>query len=151
MTALWKTRSAVFRNPLAVLAVGFAGLLALGLFGRGEVPSPDDQSGTVGVNDPAWLTSREQLPGPDPDRIEYDVERRTLNFYELSGQDRWLVQLPDEAAGKPVGPQHKLPEGVDLRRTLVSYARPGVKVSGAVTVAAIEAGRTTQTSLALNH
>lgn len=153
MTPLRTTRPVLFRDPLAVLAVGVAGLLALGLFGCGPVPPPppDDPAGTVGSNDPAWLTSRERLPSPDADRIEYDAERRTLHFYELPGRDRWLVQLPNEETGKPVGPQHKLPEGVDLKNTLVYYARPGVKVSSTITVAAIEAGRRTLTSLALHR
>ena len=52
-----------------------------------------------------------------------------------------------ERFGTPVGPLFKLPDGTDTSRTLVFYARPGVKVSDAVTVAAIEAGRRPHTSL----
>jgi hypothetical protein len=102
------------------------------------------------MNDPAWLTSREKLPAPHLDRLDYDAEKRTLALYDLSGRDQWMVKLPDEIAGRPVGSSYQLPEGADTSRTLVYYARPGVKVSAPVTVAAIEAGRRPHTSLAFN-
>jgi hypothetical protein len=95
------------------------------------------------------LTSREKLPPPDPDRIDYDSKNRILKLYDLQGQDRWMVQLPNEQFGRQVSPDHQLPEGVDTKHTLVYYVRPGVKVSTPVTVAEIS-GRT-DTSMALNH
>jgi len=129
------------------------GVVALGVFGCGSPSPPANESpaqaATVpGVNDPNWLTSREKLPAPDLDRLDYDAQRRTLALYELPGRDRWMVQLPDELTGNPVGPLFKLPEGVDTSRTLVFYFRPGVKVSAPVTVAAIEAGRRPHSSIA---
>jgi hypothetical protein len=101
---------------------------------------------TLGANDPDWLTSREKLPPPDSDRIEYDAQKRTLSLYDLPGRDRWMVQLPDESVGRLVGPQHRLPEGVDTAHTLVYYARAGSKTSAPVTVAEIEAGKAAHSS-----
>ncbi|HSQ57147.1 MAG TPA: hypothetical protein VLM40_15595, partial [Gemmata sp.] len=98
--------------------------------------------------DPAWLTSRQELPAPSPDRLDYDPEKRTLTFYDLPGHDRWMVRLPDELSGRAVGPQHRLPDGVDTRYTFVYYARAGEKISAPVTVAAIEACRSGHTSFA---
>jgi hypothetical protein len=97
------------------------------------------------------LTSREKLPAPNLDRLDYDAQKRTLALYDLSGRDQWMVQLPNEAFGHPIGPTHRLPEGVDTSRTLIYYSRPGVKVSAPVTVAAIEAGRRDHSSLAFNR
>jgi len=154
MTALRTTRPAVPR-PARLRRRGWGVFLAaFGVFGCGTAsPPPNDlaptATATPGVNDPNWLTSREKLPAPDTDRIEYDARTRTLTFTDLPGRDRWMVQLPDEPRGRPVGPQHRLPEGVDTARTLVYYTRPGVKASEPVTVAAIEAGRAAHTSLAL--
>lgn len=128
---------------------------ALGLFGCGS-PSPPSHdlqpAATIspGANDPPWLTSRGGLPAPDAERIEYDSHERLLTFHELPGGDRWMVQLPDEEDGRFVGPLHQLPEGVDTKRILVYYARPGVKVSAPITVAQIEAARAPHTSLLLN-
>lgn len=128
-------------------------LAALSMFGCGTAtPPPNDATplatSSPGANDPSWLTSRDKLPAPDTDRIEYDAQKRTLTLYDLPGRDRWMVQLPDEASGHPVGPQHRLPDGVDTSRTLVYYARPGVKVSATVTIARIEAGRGPHASFA---
>jgi hypothetical protein len=88
------------------------------------------------------------LPAPDTDRIEYNPRDRLLTFHSLPAGDRWMVQLPDEPNAHYVGPLHRLPEGVDTSRTLVYYARPGVKVSAPVTVAQIEAGRLPHSSQA---
>jgi hypothetical protein len=131
------------------------GVASLGVFGCGTAAPPPGElaphqtSSAPGTNDPAWLTSREKLPAPDLNLVEYDAYERTLAFAELPGQDRWMVQLPGERAGRPVGPRHRLPEGVDKERTLVYYARAGVKVSAAVTVKAIEDGRVPHTSVAV--
>jgi hypothetical protein len=128
-------------------------LAAFGMFGCGTAAPPASDvaaaTSSPGANDPSWLTSREKLPAPDTDRIEYDAQKRTLIFYDLPGRDRWMVQLPDEPRGQLVGPHHRLPEGVDTNRVLVYYARPGVKVSAAVTVAQIEAGRGPHSSVAI--
>ena len=154
MTALRTTCSA---ESWPAFRVWVLSLATFGVFGGGTAAPPDNDpppATTVSVpgsNDPTWLTSRQELPAPDLDRIEYDAQKRTLTLYDLSGRDRWMVRLPDEQRGRPVGPQHRLPEGIDPTRTLVYYARPGVKVSAPVTVAQIEAGRTAHTSLALNR
>jgi hypothetical protein len=117
-------------------------------------PTNDQHAPTVntpGTHDPAWLTSREKLPAPDLDRLNYDPEKRTLSLYELPGRDRWMVQLPNEAYGHLIGPTHRLPEGVDKNHTLIYYTRPGVKASASVTVAAIEAGGQPHSSLAIHN
>ncbi len=156
MTALRMTRPARLWPARRVRAWAL-GLAALGVFGCGTAspptddPSPQGVASTLGVNDPAWLTSRGRLPAPDPDRIEYDAQKRMLTLYDRPGQDRWMVRLPDEQFGQLVGPQHRLPVGVDTQQVLVYYVRPGVKVSAPVTVAVIEAGRAAPNSLALNR
>lgn len=138
----------------SLLRLGAGVVVAVGLYGCGSSFSPpsDSSSGSSepipGANDPNWLTSREKLPPPDTDRIEYDPEKRTLFLYDLPNHDNWVVQLPDESAGRMVGPQHRLPEGTDTTKTLVYYARAGVKVSHPVTVAQIEAGRLAHGSMA---
>jgi hypothetical protein len=104
-----------------------------------------------GSNDPSWLTSREKFPPPGTDRIEYDAKNRMLILYDLPGRDNWMVQLPDEMAGRLVGPQYRLPEGIDTTRTLVYFSRAGMKVSASVTVSQIEAGRLSHTSLAIDR
>jgi hypothetical protein len=136
--------------------MGLGLLTAFGLFGCGSATPPDSDSGPnaaaapmPGTNDPSWLTSREKMPPPDTDRIEYDAENLTLTFYGLPAQDTWIVQLPNEKFGRPEGSQHHLPKGVDTSRTLVYYNRAGMKMSAPVTVAQIEAGRTRHTSLAI--
>lgn len=156
MTAL-RTTGAERPRRAPALRAGVTGALVLGVFGCGTPSPPPPPHGqqpaaaTLGANDPAWLTSREKLPAPDLDRLDYDSEKRTLGLYDLPGRDQWMVQLPNETAGHLIGPSHRLPEGIDTGRTLVYYARPGVKSSAAVTVASIEAGRRPHTSLALNR
>lgn len=148
-----------YRMPRNVLlGVAAIAIVAVCLYGRGTSPAPitedaaDAESAPMpGTHDPSWLTSRAELPPPDPDRIEYDAKNSTLNLYHLPNRDNWMVQLPDEPIGRLVGPQHRLPEGVDTSRTLVYYARAGVKFSAPVTVAQIEAGRMAHTSLSIGH
>jgi hypothetical protein len=152
MTALRTTEPTVPRKTRTITYAWIVVVLGFGCVGCGHSAPPANDSGstaTVGINDPAWLTSREKLPPPDPDRIDYDSKKRILRLYDLQGQDRWMVQLPNEQFGRQVGPEHQLPEGVDTKYTLVYYVRPGVKVSTPVTVAEIS-GRT-DVSLALNH
>lgn len=145
MAALGTTRSMLPRTS------GWSGWLAVALIapsflgcGGGSAPDPESAPGAsppaLGVSDPNWLTSRTLLPPPDTDRIEYDSQQRVLTFYELPGRDLWMVQLPAEL-GRPVGPRHRLPEGVDPADIRVYYCRPGAKVSAAVTVAQIQAVR----------
>ncbi|MBA4067475.1 MAG: hypothetical protein C0501_27955 [Isosphaera sp.] len=152
MTALRTTRPTIPRSA----RVWAAGLCALGLFGCGTdappaAPAPPAAAGVPGTNDPAWLTSRSELPAPDLNLVDYDPSNRTLTFADPPGRDRWMVRLPDDRSARPAGPRHRLPEGTDTRRTEVFLARPGVKVSAPVTVAAIEACRRPHTSLAVNR
>jgi hypothetical protein len=136
-----------------LFAACVAGLVALCIPGCDAAPLPPDDPfspavAAPGSGDPAWLTSREALPAPNPDRLDYDPQKRRLTFYELPGNERWMVQLPAERTGRAVGPHHRLPEGVDTRHTFVYYVRAGEKVSAPVTVATIEACRTGHTSFA---
>lgn len=154
MTALRITQS-IIPKPIRPRMVAYGLLAACGLFGCGTATPPTDDphpAATVspGTNDPVWLTSRNRLPAPDTDRVEYNPRERLLTFHSLPAGDRWMVQLPDEENARFVGPMHQLPEGVDTSRTLVYFARPGAKVSAPVTVAQIEAGRAPHTSLARN-
>ena len=147
MTAHRTARPALAR-PLAIVCL--AALAAAGC-GTGEPPDAAQPSPAVqdhGSSDPSWLTSRQELPPPNPDRLDYDPQERTLTLYDLPGPDRWMVQLPDEARGRAVGLHHRLPDGVDTRSTLVYYVRVGEKVSAPVSVADIEACRPGPTSFA---
>jgi hypothetical protein len=154
MTALRITRPALPQSNRATACV-YGLLAAFGLFGCGTASPPADDpapaaTASPGTDDPIWLSSRGSLPAPDTDRIEYDTQNRLLKFHDLPSGDRWMVQLPDEANARFVGPVHRLPEGVDTSRTLVYYARPGAKASTPVSVAQIEAGRLPHTSQARN-
>jgi hypothetical protein len=71
------------------------------------------------------------------DRINYDARMRTLTFYELPGNTRWLVRLPGESTGRPVPAQLRIPD-VDLKAVMVSYARPGFNPSVEVSVKQIQ-------------
>jgi hypothetical protein len=154
MTPLRTTRRIVPRLTRTALWMCLS-VGALGLVGCGSAAVPEDTSAlpatvSPGANDPIWLSSRGSLPAPDTERIEYDAHKRLLTLHELPGNNRWMVQLPDEENGRFVGPMHVLPEGVDTARTLVYYARPGFKASAPVTVAQIESGRMPHTSQVRN-
>lgn len=157
MTALRTTRPAESRPRHSIRTAWVVSWAVLGVFGcETALPPPTDPPtgnppATVGANDPNWLTSRPRLPPPDPERIDYDAQKRELSFYELPGRDHWMVQLPDESVGRPVGPRHRLPEGVDPANVLVYYTRPGAKASASVTVAQIEAVRAAHSSLVRNE
>jgi len=143
MTALRTTTDR--RRPARVLAVlccaGLAGLAGCGsghdgaASGAGGQPKPVEQ-----------IAAGPLLPAPDPDRIEYNAETRTLTFYELPESGRWMIKLPGHAHAIPAGPEHKFPVGIDPDRTLVHYARPGGQQSRAVTLRAIQDRQTVYVS-----
>jgi hypothetical protein len=148
MNALWTTKSIKKRPIRAISRMVLWGIVACGLYGCGTATPPENESAPTssapsvpGSNDPSWLTSREKLPPPDTDRIEYDPKERTLILYDLPARDNWMVQLPDGQIGHQIGQQYQLPEGVDLTRTYVYYSRAGMKISLPVSVSKIEASR----------
>lgn len=144
MFALWRTNPTGTRPSAGLVRTGAGIVAALALYGCGaHTPPPSDPAAAVNpaTAEPNWLTSREFLPAPDTDRIQYEAEIRTLYLYDLPARDYWMVQLPGEPAGRLVAPHHRLPEGVDIAKTFVYYARAGVKLSEPVSVAQIEAGR----------
>lgn len=154
MNALRTTKTTAVHSSRTLVRVWVGIAVACCLYGCGTDSSPSNESSTgavpstmPGANDPNWLTSREQLPPPDTDRIEYDADKRTLILYDLPNRDNWMVQLPDEATGRLVSSIHRLPEGVDTSHTYVYYARAGSKVSAPVSVAQIAAGHIGHTSL----
>ena len=153
MTASPNARPSPAPRERRRLAAGLVGLAALCVPGCGATSlPPDDPSSpaltTPGASDPNWLTSREMLPAPNPDRLDYDPQKRRLSFYDLPAGERWVVHLPGERTGRAVGPHHRLPEGVDTRYVFVYYVRVGDKASFPVSVATIEACRTGHTSFA---
>lgn len=81
------------------------------------------------------------LPPPATDRIEYNSQTRTLTFYDLPQSSRWMVQRPDAKMPDPVGPDLRLPEGLDPDNTFVFYRREGGQQSRSVSVADIQAAR----------
>jgi cholesterol transport system auxiliary component len=137
MTALWTTRPN-HASPLTRAAwVGFAVALPLGLLGCGAAAPPSGEQPPhpdVGTYDPAWVPNRPSLPPPSTDKIDYHEDTRTLTFYTLPGNDRWMVQLPGEGQGRPVGREHRLPADVEPSEVSVYYVRPGLKPSSSVTV-----------------
>lgn len=154
MLALWTTRptGTACRGAWARRA-RLAALLAfpVALFGCGSATPPGAEPSPhaiTGTNDPAWVTSRAQLPPPDADRINFDEHTRTLTLYDLPGNDRWMVQLPGETVGRPASAQHRVPRDTDLSEVMVYYARPGVKPSTAVSVKRIRDSGHAHSSLA---
>jgi hypothetical protein len=125
----------------ALAAVGFAGC------GTPTPPGPEPSPHAVGSNDPAWITSRPELPPPETDEINYDARTRTLTLYDLPRNGRWEVQLPGESAGRPVPPQHRLPD-VDMSEVYVYYTQSGQKSSGSVSVKQIQESGNPHVSLA---
>jgi hypothetical protein len=138
MSALRKTRPGE-RSPRRLWWLGVALLIPVGLFGCGSAtppgPEPDDHA--VGANDPAWIVSRPALPPPDADLIKYDERTRTLTMDKLPGNDRWMVRLPGEDVGRPVGTKYRVPDA-DPAEVMVYYARPGLRPSAAVSVKQIQ-------------
>ncbi|MBM3982027.1 MAG: hypothetical protein FJ304_17545 [Planctomycetes bacterium] len=127
MNGLRTTRRAIYTARAGATA------LFVGLLGCGTPTPPGPQPQTVGSADPAWITIRPALPSPNLDRLAYDARTRTLTLYDLTGNDRWEVQLPGETVGHPVAGQHRLPD-VDPAQVYVYYSRPGVRPSVPVTV-----------------
>jgi len=116
-----------------VLAFGLCAVLC-GVTGCGEQRadnSPDPHPYRANMTTP--------LPPPATDKIEYDDKTRTLTFYDLHGPGRWMVQVG--GAMYPVGPDHRLPEGVNPDETYVCYTRPGGQTSGHVSLRQIQAAR----------
>lgn len=138
MTALRRTRPGE-SSPRRTWARLVVVLLPVGLFGCGSAtpPGPDPSPHATGSNDPAWIVNRPALPPPDVDRINYDERTRTLTLYDLPGNDRWVVRLPGDGVGRPVGSQYRVPD-VDPAGVMVCYTRPGVKPSVAVSVKQIQ-------------
>jgi hypothetical protein len=124
-----------------VLPVGFYGC------GAPTPPGPPPDPHALGTYDPAWMPGRHELPPPDAERINYDTRTRTLTLYDLPRNDRWEVRLPGDAVGRPVPPQHRLPD-VDMSEVYVYYTRPGVKSSSAVSVKTILESGNAHVSLA---
>jgi hypothetical protein len=97
------------------------------------------------TNTPAPATyrgtpDRAALPPPDPAKIVFEPKSGTLRFPTLA-QGKWMVQLPGEKSGKPVGAELNLPPEVDPDRTLVYYSHPGGKHSSPVSLKQIRDSR----------
>lgn len=138
MTALRRTEPGG-RSNRRRWARAVALLLPVALAGCGTAapPGPEPSPHAVGSNDPAWITNRPALPPPDADRINFDERTRTLTLYDLPGNDRWLVRLPGQEAGRPVSSRHRIPD-VDPAEVLVYYTRPGLKPSVPVSLKQIQ-------------
>jgi hypothetical protein len=147
MNTLWMTRLSD-RGPREKWMFVAAVLIPVGLCSCGTPTPPGSEPSphAVGANDPAWITHRPALPAPDTDRINYDANTRTLTLYDLPRNERWLVQLPGESIGRPVPPQHKLPD-VDMAEVHVYYTRPGQRPSASVSVKQIQDSGSTHISL----
>ena len=159
MTALRMTRPDTDRQPpprargrwrdsVRVLAVvGGAALAGLtGLTGCGSGHDGPANAGGAHPKPVEQLTAGPLLPAPDPDRIEYNAETRTLTFYELPESGRWMIQRPGDPYPVPTGPEHRVPAGMDPNHVHIGYARPGGQQSRTVTLRAIQEGRTIHTS-----
>lgn len=139
MSALWITRLRD-RGPRNIWRLFAVVLVPVGLCSCGTPtppPGAEQSSHAVGANDPPWMVNRPVLPAPEADRINYDARTRTLTLYDLPENERWLVQLPGENAGRPVPPQHRLPD-VNMAEVRVYYTRPGRRPSASVSVKQIQ-------------
>lgn len=151
MTALRMTRPDTGRQPprsrgrwrgsVRVLAV-LGGVALAGLTGCGSGPDGAANGGTAHPKPVEQLTAGPLLPAPDPDRIEYNAETRTLTFYELPEAGWWMIQRPSDPYPIPTGPEHKLPVGIDPDRTHIHYMRPGGRQSRTIPLRAVQDGRT---------
>lgn len=142
-TTRWSA-AASRRSVRSALIVGTAlGLIASAGCGKQAAPenaaAPEQES----VVNPAAA----ELPPPATDRIEYDSRTRTLTFYDLPESARWMVRKPHSLLADSVGPDHRLPEGIDPEHTFVFYRRPGGQQSRAVSLAQIQAARQMHDSL----
>lgn len=86
------------------------------------------------------------LPAPDPERIEYNPDTRTLSFYELPEAGRWMIHRSGDPAAVPAGPEHRLPDAASIDKSYVYYVRPGGQSSRTVTVRTIQDSRTVYAS-----
>jgi hypothetical protein len=132
------------RPARGALIVGLAfGLMAS--VGCGNQAGPEDAAAVEqeAVINPAAA----ELPPPATDRIDYDSRTRTLTFYDLPESARWMVRKPHTLLADSVGPDHRLPEGIDPEHTFVFYRRPGGQQSRAVSLAQIQAARQMHDSL----
>ena len=131
-----------------------AGTLALSLLlaGCGAPIAPIDgqaPSSGVGTDDPAWVALRTNLPAPNADRITYDEHSRMLTLYDLPGNDRWMIQMPGDEVAQPAASPQRIPTDAKLSHVTVSYVRPGMKPSVAISVQQIRDTGRAHNSLAL--
>ena len=127
-------------SPRALAAIGCVALAGLTGCGSGHDGAA---SGAGGQPRPLeQIAAGPPLPAPDPERIEYNADSRTLTFYELPESGRWMVKRPGDPYPVQAGPEHKLPVGADPDRTYVYYTRPGGQQSQILTLRAIQDGRT---------
>ena len=127
-------RQASFRRVL------FAGIAAglMGAAGCSERAVPEN---AAAAEEAAPGPVVAELPPPATDRIDYNSHTRTLTFYDLPESARWMVRKPNSLVPDLVGPDHRLPEGIDPEQTYVFYRRPGGQQSRAVSLAQIQAAR----------
>ena len=145
MTALRTTRFNPDRwwptGAIAAWAVSF-GVVLTGAADRDARPRASNEPET---GPPALTAVRDRpgaaLPAPDSDRIEYDARTRTLHLYDPPDSARWMVHLSNARHPAPVGPQLRLPEGIDPDRTVVFYTRPGGGHSTPVSLRQIQDAR----------
>ncbi|MDY3559196.1 hypothetical protein R5W23_006414 [Gemmata sp. JC673] len=139
----------VVRTSPARFAAVLALPLALTGCGAPTVPTGGQPpSSGVGTQDPPWVALRSQLPAPDADRITYDEQTGVLKLYDLPGNDRWMIQMPGEEAGRPSPAQQRIPAGTPLAHVCVYYVRPGMKPSAQISVKQIRETGLAHNSLA---
>jgi len=145
MAALWTTRPETDRKPPVSSAgrwlganrplVAWVSVVLVGIVGCSG-GHPGDEPGPPPDPSPYRPVMR-RLPPPSPDRIGF--RDGTLSFYELPASGRWMVQVSGSDTPEPVGPDHRLPGGVNPQSTFVSYCRPGGQTSQRVSLAEIQA------------
>jgi hypothetical protein len=119
-----------------VLAV-LGGLAGCGSGHEGAAVGPTGQ-----VRPVEQLAAGPILPAPDPGRIEYNADTRTLTFYELPESGRWMIHCSGDKYSVQAGPEHRLPDTANIDKSYVYYVRAGGQWSRPVSVRTIQDSRT---------
>jgi len=99
-------------------------------FGCDRAPREDTPQAALVV-----VKAKSVLAKPDPFRMAYNADARTLNLYDLSDvEGRWMLVSPQNKSGEPVNIDHAFMTDVDLDAVAVFYTNSSGLVSPRVTL-----------------
>ena len=122
------------RRPLTLTALTFA--FATGCDAPPAAPAESSKPGPPPAVRESLSQTLPQAARPDPTRLEYAPDTRTLTFYPLADTSaRWVLTLPGRPAGVPVDGEFAFPPSMpfdfDQVQVFVTAAdqRPSAAVS----------------------